>query len=230
MIKKTDMEIFIILMLLIHTSFASGNTPEDKLFTYHYSEDNVGIVITGYQGTDSVLVIPETLDEKPVIMIGDGAFAGINTIRSLILPDSIIEIGEDAFWDCSIESINMPDGLKKIGDGAFAHSNIVSVLIPASVQSLGRACFWECAYLTDVYIDALISEIPDYSFFECENLREIRLSNCINTIGEYAFYYCPEINTINVPQNLKLVKRGNFTENPLLWSAFEKFELDVGED
>ena len=228
------MIIIIIMMLLINCySYVSGNIVVNDLdsnFIYYYSEDGDGVVLGGYKGTDAIVVIPEIVNEKRVIMIGNGAFAGIKTIQYIILPDSIIEIGENAFMDCSVESISIPNGLKKIGDGAFANSNISSVVIPASVQYLGCACFWECAHLTKVYIDALIGEIPDYCFFECVSLREIQLSNSINTIGEYAFYYCPQIDIINIPQCLKLVKRGNFTENTFLWPAFEPFGLDGDEE
>jgi hypothetical protein len=39
-------------------------------------ENNNGLTITKSKGTAKTLIIPETIDDKPVTVIGEGAFSG----------------------------------------------------------------------------------------------------------------------------------------------------------
>ena len=46
--------------------------------------------------------------------------AYISKEKNYIIPNSVTNIGDGAFWDCeSLTSINIPDGVTNIGNGAF---------------------------------------------------------------------------------------------------------------
>jgi len=70
-------------------------------FNYAYTEDNSGIIITKYNGTDAEVTVPDTIDEVPVVCIGDGAFEGNVTLEHIDLPNSIEIIGQRAFANCT---------------------------------------------------------------------------------------------------------------------------------
>ena len=70
---------------------------EDGLL-YGVTED--GIAITGYEGEEEFLTLPEKLNGLPVTVIGAGAFAENSTLRSVMLPRSLAVIEEDAFVSC----------------------------------------------------------------------------------------------------------------------------------
>lgn len=66
------------------------------------------------------IVIPETYMSKPVIGIGEFAFAWCSELTSVTLTENITYIGESAFYNCKkLEEINLPYTVKTIGDGAF---------------------------------------------------------------------------------------------------------------
>ena len=83
----------------------------------HWVED--GIVITGYNGNDSMVVVPEEIDGKTVTAIASGAFIS-RDMTTLVLSRRLIKVADGAFVDCSrLETVYFPDGLYEIGNDAF---------------------------------------------------------------------------------------------------------------
>lgn len=80
-----------------------------------------------------------------VVKIAEGAWHNctyIVFIQTLNLPETITEIGNYAFYDCSIlKSINLPKRLESIGDGAFHGPQIEDYVFPKSLKSLGSRVF-----------------------------------------------------------------------------------------
>jgi hypothetical protein len=64
---------------------------------FTYTTNNGTITIWGFTGTNSDVVIPSTIDGLPVTTIGHNAFDQSN-LTSLIMPNSLISIGDVAFW------------------------------------------------------------------------------------------------------------------------------------
>ena len=125
-----------------------------------YTDYGSYCVVSGH--TESVsenVVIRSFVDfdgrQLPVRAIGEKAFAECADIKSVTLPDGLIEIGKQAFWRCrSLQSINLPEGLKEIKDAAFGTcGSLVSVTLPDSLETLGVNAFSLCG-LTSI-------EIPD---------------------------------------------------------------------
>ena len=81
-------------------------------------------------------------DESGTILIG----VKDKSIKSVIIPDGVTRIGEDAFCDCSsLTSIDIPSSVTSIGLYAFREcSSLESVTIPESVTSIGYAAFLYC--------------------------------------------------------------------------------------
>lgn len=77
-------------------------------------------------------------------------------ITDVIIPDSVTEIGEYAFKDCSLlKSITIfSNNITKIGKGAFYNcSSLTSITIPSSISKIGWCAFNNCSSLESVYID-----------------------------------------------------------------------------
>ncbi len=62
-------------------------------------DDGRGAVITGYTGEETHLTIPGTIEGCPVTKIEEGAFMDC-LIESLVLPNTVTEIGSKAFLEC----------------------------------------------------------------------------------------------------------------------------------
>jgi len=81
------------------------------------------------------VILPEGINR-----IGKFALAGHNAMKSIKIPDSVVEIDDSAFaCCCGLIQLNLGKNLKRIGDGAFGimHS-ITEIEIPSSVEYLGK--------------------------------------------------------------------------------------------
>ena len=83
--------------------------------------------------------------------IGACAFMKCKDLTEIVLPESVVTIGNEAFSGCVnlIGSINIPDGVKRIGAGAFMDcTGITEIRIPESVTEIGENAFGGCTALT----------------------------------------------------------------------------------
>ena len=73
---------------------------------------------------------------------------------SFVIPDSVTEIGDDAFYGCSsLKSVDIPDSVTKIGKSAFCWcSSLKSIDIPNSVTEIGESAFDGCEYIKSIII------------------------------------------------------------------------------
>lgn len=66
------------------------------------------------------LVIPAEIGGLPVRIINEYAFTDCESLTSVIIPDSVNDIGFKAFYDCTkLESATVPDSVTTIGESAF---------------------------------------------------------------------------------------------------------------
>jgi len=82
-----------------------------------YTADNGKITITRYEGGKGGVVIPERIDNLPVVSIGASAFA-YNNLTSVVIPASILNIGESAFAGNRLKSVSISNDTS-MGEGAF---------------------------------------------------------------------------------------------------------------
>ncbi len=103
--------------------------------------------IKGYAGEAEELVIPATLihptyGELPVTAIGEAAFLGNETLKSVVVPEGVTVIGTGAFQSClALTDVVLPEGVETIGDSAFESSALTNINIPATVTKIGKHAF-----------------------------------------------------------------------------------------
>ena len=160
-----------------------NNLSFSKGLAYRLTVDGSGYVVDGIgECKDTDIVIPAEYNGKPVVAIGDNAFyplrnGKISFINSVLLPDTIMEIGGTAFAYNPLTEITFPEGLVTIKQGAFFGTMIESVSIPDSVKVIGSAAFMSL-YLKSVYIGkGVLSTRLGQNAFLSMALEEINVSN-----------------------------------------------------
>lgn len=123
---------------------------------------------------DTVVTIPSEYRGLPVTEIASNAFYENQSIKKVILPSSIVQIGNSAFANCkSLYTVELSENLKIIGEQAFQFSGLVYITLPASLESIKHMSFANCPSLIEVCNLSSISE-QDLNFygsiyFNCKN-------------------------------------------------------------
>ena len=146
--------------------------------------------------TDTEILIPTTYNGLPVVSVEASAFLNNTAITSVVLPDSITSIGENAFNGCeSLTSVTFGKNsqLSSIGPGAFNYCySLESITIPESVTNIGSDAFIYCYGLRSVTFgeNSQLTSIGDGAFNWCESLESITIPASVTSIGEWAFVEC----------------------------------------
>ena len=145
------------------------------------------------------LVIPDS-----VTNIGDYAFSSCRSLTDIVIPDSVTNIGDYAFWNCrSLTNIVIPNSVTSIGDNAFEYCfSLSNLIIPDGVTSIGDGAFVGCTSLSSVVIPDSVSCIGNNAFWGCESLTDIVIPNSVTSIGESAFYGCRSLTEVVIPDSV----------------------------
>lgn len=184
--------------------------PSKEDFEYRDYDDSV--IITGYKGSSTEVVIPPEIDGKPVTVIGYQAFQNNKDIISIIIPDSVTLIDMDAFSGCTaLTSVTIPDSVTSIGGDAFWNcTGLKSITIPNSVTYIGSMAFCNCKALTSIIIPNGVTRIEVGTFSGCTGLTSITIPDSVTYIKEYAFYQCTGLTSIMIPDSVTQISYSVF--------------------
>ncbi len=209
----------------VDTNDTSSNyieaTPVEQ---FTYDELNGSITITEYTGSDSVVVIPESINNVSVTQIGANAFFMNSNLVSIVLPNTVTSIGIMAFENCkALKKVVLPENLENIGGCAFSNcENLYDITLPNSVKEIGGQAFLNCKSLKDVTIpknchlgveafhksglenltlEPGITYIPD-NCFAGTNIQKLDLPQTVQTIERGAFGDCSNLKKVTLNEGL----------------------------
>ena len=185
-------------------------------------------MITGYNGTDTVVVIPSKINGITVETIGHTAFR-YSSVTSVTIPDSVTFISDSAFAYCSsLTNISIPNSVTAIGSFAFEGcTKLESITLPSSLLTISEFLFYDCSQLTTIHIPDSVSSIRTYAFYNCGKLETIRIPVSVTSIGSYAFDDCPSSMTVTYSGSKKqwdAITKGSYNgvlENHLVCNTLE---------
>ncbi len=100
---------------------------------------------TKYTGS-SELTVPEQVNGQVVYGLGEGCFKNCTGLTTVILPDTLNSIENNAFAGCtSLRGVFLPESVTTLGKSVFSGcTNLEAICIPASVRWIGPDSFDDC--------------------------------------------------------------------------------------
>ena len=155
---------------------------------------NIGEIIVDEEGVETI--VPNKLPH--------GMFADCESLKAVVLPETITAIGDYAFYRTALESINL-ENVDSIGASAFISTALTSVTLKKDA-TLDTAAFAYCDKLETVNGLEGVAVIGESAFMGAA-LTEANLAS-VKEIGDFAFAMTP---MTKVELGDKLTKLG---ENP----------------
>ena len=163
---------------------------------FNLAEDEDSYVLSYNDALESI-IIPDS-----VCQIGNNAFRNCVTLSKVVLSDTIKKIGDYAFCGCkALAAIHLPETLCEMGEAAFYGCEALSSFqIPNSISKLSNSVFSECAF-SQISIPDSIQVIEDYAFYQCSNLKKVKMPKSVVKFGVGVFGGCP-LMQFNIPESL----------------------------
>lgn len=126
------------------------------------------------------------------------------SVTSCNIREGTKTIAGDTFNFCSnLESVVMPDSLISIGDGAFnSCTRLKNIIIPNGLISIGEYAFYDCYDLTDIHIPDNVINIGRYTFYNCRELTNVTIGKGVTSIGESTFKFCNKLTSVTIPDSI----------------------------
>lgn len=161
-----------------------------------------------YTGEGEVLFLPE-LESGKTYDIRANTFSLNHTITTVIIPDCVTAIGENAFYYCdNLQLVSGCAGVVTLGNGAFSECVRLASIVLGKVEEIGDEAFDSCVALKSLELPETLTKIGKYAFCNCEGLTSITLPKSLTEIGNDAFIFCDaEIKYAGTLEEWNKVKR-----------------------
>ncbi len=206
--------------LVLLTSLSVGFVSADVEGNFQYEliselDENLSLlgtyaVITKYTGSESAVTVPSTLGGYPVKFIEYAAFKGNGAVTSVTIPNTVEEIGDNAFENCvNLTQLNLPDTLTSIGYGILTGTPICEngEYWEDNLLYIGKYLldFDDSSSVTDIKVKEGTTLIASLAF-AFSDITSVTLPSSLKIIDVAAFSECKNLTSITLPQELKTLR------------------------
>ena len=196
----------------------------DYDYSYEILDDGT-LRLYQYEGTDTNIVVPDTIDGRKVTVIGSGIFQycqQAENIESVVLPDTLTTIDRNVFYNCEkLKSVTIPKNVSSIGLAAFveglSESSMTEIRVdpenPYFSEKDGvvfskdgtKLIAFPSGRSGDYQIPEGTVSVEDYAFYYCVNVASITVPGTVKSFGEGAFGDCKSLNKVTLNEGLEEV-------------------------
>ena len=215
---------------------------ENELAGYDYANIE-SLKITGVLNDVDFLFIyrmmPNLKDldiaEVNITALPTQAFYKSTNVENLILPNTLVTIGESMFYQSKLKTVVIPANVTTIGGSAFENcSSLATVTFEKGSQLKTIAggyygAFSDCKTLKAIEIPASVETIEASAFYGCSSLTTVTFEkgSQLKTIGgghySGAFYGCTALTSIEIPASVETIEATAFKGcSKLATVTFEK--------
>lgn len=152
--------------------------------------------------------------------ISDGAFALCSSLKKMVLPASVEEIGELAFGSGPADSGKACVALEEIYTDGYDSLRVKKIGYQAFMSSFVAGAEIKIEGLEEMRAEA----------FCYSNIGSLEISGVLTEILSMSFYGCKYLETAVIPASVKKLEANAFRNNPLMYKVVsDKADLENGE-
>lgn len=213
----------------------------DSIFGIERIGETDTCAITALKRESERISVPTVINGYTVTAIGDGVFKDLSsdTVKAIILPETVTSVGEHAFEGSAGISITVGGALTMIGENAFFGCDRLSaVSLGEGLEEIPFGAFSGCISLSEIRLPATLKTVCENAFEECEALVSVMMHASTESVEDSAFRFCDKLAVVyfyGTPEQFMAIEvagNGNDTlkdANLCIYSA-EKPETDGGYD
>ena len=135
------------------------------------------------------------------------SFSNFTNLKHATLPKTLVEIPQEAFFNCPLTTINLPDTVEKIGNYAFQGTSLSgSLYLPNSLKTIGVRAFNSLKLTGTLTIPDSVTTISNEAFNNNKFTKlVIGQNSSLTTIGDYAFSGTSLSGSLYLPNSLKTI-------------------------
>ena len=159
------------------------------------------------------------------ISIGTYAFSLCNSLRSIVIPNTVAEIGGYAFYNCYLNDIVLPNSVKSIGEYGFRDDTTLTNIVFAGMKTFGARAFFGCSSMSNFIFPNTVSSIGDYAFYNCSGVKYYDFTACtsVPTLSASSVFYNLQADCeIRVPASLE-----TSWKNATNWTTYANYIVGV---
>ncbi len=181
------------------------------------------IDVTGVQELGDRAFIYSSLEtlELPdsIIAMGEAAFYGNSRLHHITIGAGLAEIADETFSYCSsLDTVTIPAQIANVGYGAFAFSGIRQVAFESDsrLTAVGGGAFFGCA-ISEIDIPDTVTSIGNQAFAANQYLKRIGFGSQskLQTIHDNAFEDCRILSVVELPAGLTTIGAEAFRSTAL---------------
>lgn len=177
------------------------------------------VTITKYTGEESTVILPSTINSWPVTKIGEDALKDNTTITSVTIPDSVTEIGANAFAGCTnLTSVNykgdwsnltIQSGNPAVEDAAKDAVNAQLFDFEFILNNTAVIVIRYNGTAADVTIPSRYKGKPvtaiDHAAFQDSAVTSVTIPDSVTAIPDDAFSHCSQLTNISIPNSVTFI-------------------------
>ena len=218
----TDAQVALVFDIRTTSAYVEEQT---SLGAVTFTQSNGTITaVSGDNSTSSTLslqkalFIPETIDSTTITEYGSGSSISLSSnIKFLIYEANIVDIGDNAFTNCtSLTNIGLPISLTILDYFEFQNcTSLTNIELPRNMTTISGSVFLGCSSLESIYIPSSLTTVSGAEFEGCGLLQITVASDNMNYSSDNGSLYNKDqtklirwaggVSTVEIPDTVTII-------------------------
>lgn len=172
-------------------------------------------------GTPFASSVTQITFGKDVERIPENLCSKLKNLTSVVLPESLKEIGGSAFSYTGLKSVHIPDRVKSIESYVFEGCEALKeAVMGKEINYIGYSAFNSCSALENIVIPENVDSIAGFAFSDCSALTSIVIPDNVEVIDDHAFSDCEKLVSLTMGKKVRKIDYRAFDDCTALDSVY----------